>query len=126
MDIDEIIERVFSEKFYSLNKDKFEEITNFLRDLNDEFVLAEGNIELGMITKKLKDDSFNVDLSVTYSDNKLSTLYNFESLNEIIINNLPTSVKKITASISFFRKNLEHLKEFESLEEITIDSYVFF
>ena len=107
MDIDEIIERVFSEEFNSLNKDKFEEIANFLRGLNDEFVLAEGNIELGMITKKLKDDSFNVDLSVTYSDNKLSTLYNFESLNEIIINNLPTSVKKITASISFFRKNLE-------------------
>ena len=106
MDIDEIIERVFSEKFYSLNKDKFEEIANFLRGLNDEFVLSEGNIELGMITKKLKDDSFDIDLSVTYNDNNLSTLYNFESLNEIIINNLPTSVKKITASISFFRKNL--------------------
>lgn len=126
MDIDEIIERVFSEKFYSLNKDKFEEIANFLRGLNDEFVLSEGNIELGMITKKLKDDSFDIDLSVTYNDNNLSTLYNFGSLNEIIINNLPTSVKKITAPISFFRKNLERLKEFESLEEITIDSYVFF
>lgn len=124
MNIDEIIENVLGEKFESTNKDTYENIITFLRNLNDKFILIEDEISLDDLGRVL-DENEKIDLSISYDENTLKTIYVFKELNDLIINNLPRSIKSMTIPVDFVSNNLEALKEFKSLEEISFNSYRF-
>ncbi len=124
MNIDEIIENVLGEKFESTNKDTYENIITFLRNLNDKFILIEVEISLDDLGRVL-DENEKIDLSISYDENTLKTIYVFKELNDLIINNLPRSIKSMTIPVDFVSNNLEALKEFKSLEEISFNSYRF-
>lgn len=124
MNIDEIIENVLGEEFESTNKDTYENIITFLRNLNDKFILIEDEISLDDLGKVL-DENEKIDLSISYDENTLKTIYVFKELNDLIINNLPRSIKSMTIPVDFVSNNLEALKEFKSLEEISFNSYRF-
>lgn len=124
MNIDEIIENVLGEKFESTNKDTYENIITFLRNLNDKFILIEDEISLDDLGRVL-DENEKIDLSISYDENTLKTIYVFKELNDLIINNLPRSIKSMTIPVDFASNNLEALKEFKSLEEISFNSYRF-
>ena len=124
MNIDEIIENVLGEEFESTNKDTYENIITFLRNLNDKFILIEDEISLDDLGRVL-DENEKIDLSISYDENTLKTIYVFKELNDLIINNLPRSVKSMTIPVDFVSNNLEALKEFKSLEEISFNSYRF-
>ncbi len=124
MNIDEIIENVLGEEFESTNKDTYENIITFLRNLNDKFILIEDEISLDDLGRVL-DENEKIDLSISYDENTLKTIYVFKELNDLIINNLPRSIKSMTIPVDFVSNNLEALKEFKSLEEISFNSYRF-
>lgn len=124
MNIDEIIENVLGEEFESTNKDTYENIITFLRNLNDKFILIEDGISLDDLGRVL-DENEKIDLSISFDGNTLKTVYVFEKLNNLIINNLPRSIKSMTIPVDFVSNNLEALKEFKSLEEISFNSYRF-
>lgn len=124
MNIDEIIENVLGEEFESTNKDTYENIITFLRNLNDKFILIEDEISLDDLGRVL-DENEKIDLSISYDENTLKTIYVFKELNDLIINNLPRSIKSMTIPVGFVSNNLEALKEFKSLEEISFNSYRF-
>lgn len=124
MNIDEIIENVLGEEFESTNKDTYENIITFLRNLNDKFILIEDEISLDDLGRVL-DENEKIDLSISYDENTLKTIYIFKELNDLIINNLPRSIKSMTIPVDFVSNNLEALKEFKSLEEISFNSYRF-
>lgn len=124
MNIDEIIENVLGEEFESTNKDTYENIITFLRNLNDKFILIEDEISLDDLGRVL-DENKKIDLSISYDENTLKTIYVFKELNDLIINNLPRSIKSMTIPVDFVSNNLEALKEFKSLEEISFNSYRF-
>lgn len=124
MNIDEIIENVLGEEFESTNKDTYENIITFLRNLNDKFILIEDEISLDDLGRVL-DENEKIDLSISYDENTLKTIYVFKELNDPIINNLPRSIKSMTIPVDFVSNNLEALKEFKSLEEISFNSYRF-
>lgn len=124
MNIDEIIENVLGEEFESTNKDTYENIITFLRNLNDKFILIEDEISLDDLGRVL-DENEKIDLSISYDENTLKTIYVFKKLNDLIINNLPRSIKSMTIPVDFVSNNLEALKEFKSLEEISFNSYRF-
>lgn len=124
MNIDEIIENVLGEEFESTNKDTYENIITFLRNLNDKFILIEDEISLDDLRRVL-DENEKIDLSISYDENTLKTIYVFKELNDLIINNLPRSIKSMTIPVDFASNNLEALKEFKSLEEISFNSYRF-
>lgn len=124
MNIDEIIENVLGEEFESTNKDTYENIITFLRNLNDKFILIEDEISLDVLGKVLNKKE-KIDLSISFDGNTLKTVYVFEKLNNLIINNLPRSIKSMTIPVDFVSNNLEALKEFKSLEEISFNSYRF-
>ena len=124
MNIDEIIENVLGEEFESTNKDTYENIITFLRNLNDNFILIEDEISLDDLERVL-DENEKIDLSISYDENTLKTIYVFKELNDLIINNLPRSIKSMTIPVDFVSNNLEALKEFKSLEEISFNSYRF-
>ena len=124
MNIDEIIENVLGEEFESTNKDTYENIITFLRNLNDKFILIEDGISLDDLGRVL-DENEKIDLSISYDENTLKTIYVFKELNDLIINNLPRSIKSMTIPVDFVSNNLEALKEFKSLEEISFNSYRF-
>lgn len=124
MNKEEIIEKLFKEEFISTNKDKLEEIILFLKSLKEEFTLEESDISLEDILNKL-NKNINIDLSLKIDNNSLITKYNFNTLNDLIINNLPRTISKLNVSESFILNNLNKLKEFTSLEELTINSYRF-
>lgn len=124
MNIDEIIENVLGEEFESTNKDIYENIITFLKNLNDKFILIEDGISLDDLGRVL-DENEKIDLSISYNENTLKTVYVFEKLNDLIINNLPRSIKSMTIPVDFVSNNLEALKEFKSLEEISFNSYRF-
>lgn len=124
MNIDEIIENVLGEEFESTNKDTYENIITFLRNLNDKFILIEDEISLDDLGRVL-DENEKIDLSISYDENTLKTIYVFKELNDLIINNLPRSIKSMTIPVDFVSNNLEALKGFKSLEEISFNSYRF-
>lgn len=124
MNIDEIIENVLGEEFESTNKDTYENIITFLRNLNNKFILIEDEISLDDLGRVL-DENEKIDLSISYDENTLKTIYVFKELNDLIINNLPRSIKSMTIPVDFVSNNLEALKEFKSLEEISFNSYRF-
>lgn len=124
MNIDEIIENVLGEEFESTNKDTYENIITFLKNLNDKFILIEDEISLEDLGRVL-DENEKIDLSISYDENTLKTIYVFKELNDLIINNLPRSIKSMTIPVDFVSNNLEALKEFKSLEEISFNSYRF-
>lgn len=124
MNIDEIIENVLGEEFESTNKDTYENIITFLRNLNDKFILIEDEISLDDLGRVL-DENEKIDLSISYDENTLKTIYVFKELNDLIINNLPRSIKSMTIPVDFVSNNLEALKKFKSLEEISFNSYRF-
>lgn len=124
MNIDEIIENVLGEEFESTNKDTYENIITFLRNLNNKFILIEDEISLDDLGRIL-DENEKIDLSISYDENTLKTIYVFKELNDLIINNLPRSIKSMTIPVDFVSNNLEALKEFKSLEEISFNSYRF-
>lgn len=124
MNIDEIIENVLGEEFESTNKDTYENIITFLKNLNDKFILIEDGISLDDLGRVL-DENEKIDLSISYDENTLKTIYVFKELNDLIINNLPRSIKSMTIPVDFVSNNLEALKEFKSLEEISFNSYRF-
>ena len=124
MNIDEIIENVLGEEFETANKDTYENIITFLKNLKEEFILTEDGISLDDLGKVL-DENEKIDLSISCDGNTLKTVYVFEELNSLIINNLPRSIKSMTVPVDFVSNNLEALKEFKSLEEISFNSFRF-
>lgn len=124
MNIDEIIENVLGEEFESTNKDIYKNIITFLKKLNEEFILVEEGITLDVLGKVLNKKE-KINLKINYTKNTLKTTYVFKKLNNLIINNLPRSIKSMTIPVDFVSNNLEALKEFKSLEEISFNSYRF-
>ncbi len=122
MTIEEIIERLFAEKFHdAIDMDK---IAEFVRNCDDKLILKKRGIGLDEILAYRKQGK-EPDLEVKCSGNEISFPHDFNSLKETIIRNINPALKEITLSTSFLDDNIDFLEGLESLSKLTINDYGF-
>lgn len=122
MSIDEIIERLLSEKFKEAND--IDKIIEFVKNCKEKLTINIKGIPLEDIVAISKGEK-EPDLEVTYKDNEIESLYDFKELKKALIENIQSTLKEITLPSSFLNDNIEFLQELESLSKLTLNSYGF-
>lgn len=122
MKIDEIKEKLFSEKFNSLND--MNKVAEFIRNCQDKLIINKRRIEIEDILAYTKGTK-EIDMNIYYEDNEISIPHSFNSLIETIIKNLQSSLKELSIPSSFITDDLSFLEGLDSINKLTINDYGF-
>lgn len=122
MTIDEIKEKLFSEKFNSLND--MNKVAEFIRNCQDKLIINKRRIEIEDILAYTKGTK-EIDMNIYYEDNEISIPHSFNSLIETIIKNLQSSLKELSIPSSFITDDLSFLEGLDSINKLTINDYGF-
>lgn len=122
MTIDEIIERLFSEKFN--NSNDMDKIIDFVRSKEDKLTLRKRGIEIEEVLAYTKEQK-EPNLEVKCNNDEVYYPYDFKIFKEEISKNISPNLKEISLPISFIRDNISFLSKLSSLTKLTINNYGF-
>lgn len=122
MSIDEIIERMLSEKFK--NSNDMDKISEFIRSCKEKLTITIKGIPLEDVAAISKGEK-EPNLEVTYGNNEIESLYDFKELKKVLVENIQSTIKEITLPSSILDDNIDFLQRLESLNKLTLSSYGF-
>lgn len=93
MSIDEIIERMLSEKFK--NSNDMDKISEFIRSCKEKLTITIKGIPLEDVVAISKGEK-EPNLEVTYGNNEIESLYDFKEFKKVLVENIQSTIKEIT------------------------------
>ncbi|MGM9874412.1 MAG: hypothetical protein ACI32H_00645 [Bacilli bacterium] len=122
MTIEEILEKLFSGKFKSIND--INKIIEFIRNCKDKLILSKREIEIEEVLEYTREGK-EPDLEVRFNNDEINIPHDFNSLRDAIIKNINPDLKELSLPISFLNDNLSFLEGLKSLTKLTINNYGF-
>lgn len=122
MTIEEILEKLFSGKFKSIND--INKIIEFIRNCKDKLILSKREIEIEEVLEYTREGK-EPDLEVRFNNDEINIPHDFNSLRDTIIKNINPDLKELSLPISFLNDNLSFLEGLKSLTKLTINNYGF-
>lgn len=122
MTVEEIIERLFAEKFHDATD--MDKIAEFVRNCDDKLILKKRGIGLDEIIAYRKQGK-EPDLEVKCNGNEISFSHDFNGFKETIAKSINSSLTEISVPKSFLEDNYTFLEGLESLSKLTINDYGF-
>ena len=84
MDYKDVIEKVFNDDFDKVNSYRYQDIINYLNNVNDSFTLETYFISMDDVLNKLNNNDYFVDLNMYASNNTLKCPFPFEKVIKLI------------------------------------------
>ena len=125
MDYKDVIEKVFNDDFDKVNSYRYQDIINYLNNVNDSFTLETYFISMDDVLNKLNNNDYLVDLNMYASNSTLKCPFPFKKVIKLIRENLNRSITKLNIPEAIIENDISWLKEFKNLSELTISSINF-
>lgn len=125
MDYKDVIEKVFNDDFDRVNSYRYQDIINYLNNVNDSFTLETYFISMDDVLNKLNNNDYFVDLNMYASNSTLKCPFPFKKVIKLIRDNLNRSITKLNIPEAIIENDISWLKEFKNLSELTISSINF-